>query len=155
MGGAVYPVLGDPILDRFSESNRKRRKLVRWKMYETTKVIKEFETATGTKTSPEFLSELLCVYSKPMEMDAIELAFNMTTVGEVSDPEISLPMATVPHKNQATMNYLSGSNTASQLMSDEMYVPLDCARMLYQQFQGAQRVPSQQHHAKREQLNGL
>jgi len=81
-------------LDRFSERNRKRRKLVRWQMYETTKVVQQYAranlTATATTTAnttdntdtdsteskvdsgEELLSELLRSYSKPMELDAIE-----------------------------------------------------------------------------------
>jgi hypothetical protein len=71
---AVY---GESMLDRFSEPNRKRRRLVRWQMYETTKVVRQYESATDTKAPPELLSELLRNYSKPMEMDAIESALRM------------------------------------------------------------------------------
>ncbi len=76
---------GDPFLDRFSLRNRKKRKLARWKMNETTKVVKEFEIATGTKAPPELLSKLLRIYSKPMEMDAVEWALNMRSSKDVSD----------------------------------------------------------------------
>jgi len=78
---AVY---GDSMLDRFSEPNRKRRKLVRWQMYETTKVVQQYETATETKAPPELLSELLRNYSKPMEMEAIESALRIRWGSDLS-----------------------------------------------------------------------
>lgn len=58
-------------LDRFAERNRKRRKLVRWQMYETTKVVQQYARA-NLDSGDELLSELLQSYSKPMELDAIE-----------------------------------------------------------------------------------
>jgi len=73
---------GDAMLDRFSEKSRKRRKLVRWQMYQTTKVVKEFESATETKVPDEFLSGLLRFYSKPMEMDAVESALKVSMVAD-------------------------------------------------------------------------
>jgi hypothetical protein len=80
-------VYGDSMLDRFSEPNRKRRRLVRWQMYETTKVVKQYETATETKAPPELLSELLRNYSKPMEMDAIESALRVRCTADLSQSQ--------------------------------------------------------------------
>jgi hypothetical protein len=90
-GGAVA-VVGDSMLDRFSERNRKRRKIVRWQMYETTKAIREYESATSTKAPPELLSELLRQYSKPMEMEAIESALKV----RMGDDDSLLLDTTIP-----------------------------------------------------------
>ena len=62
-------------LDRFSSRNRKRRKLTRCQMYETTRAVQEFEIATKTKVPPEMLSQLLQRYSAPMVLEATKKAF--------------------------------------------------------------------------------
>ena len=80
-------ISGDP---RFLLQYRERCKLIRLKMYETIKNVKDFEIATGNKVPPELLSEHLRIFSKPMEMNAVEWASNMKN--NVYDPEASIPM---------------------------------------------------------------
>ncbi len=80
-------ISGDP---RFLLQYRERCKLIRLKMYETIKNVKDFETATGNKVPPELLSEHLRIFSKPMEMDALEWASNRKN--DVYDPAACTPM---------------------------------------------------------------
>jgi len=116
-GGAV--VVGDSMLDRFSERNRKRRKIVRWQMYETTKAIQEYESATSTKAPPELLSELLRLYSKPMEMEAIESALKVR-MGD-DDDSLLLDTTTIPSSVHERRALRGAANVASRrlLLAEE------------------------------------
>jgi len=119
------------MLDRFSKRNRKRRKLVRSKMYETAKAVQQYERATETKTPPEVLSKLLRLYSKPMEMDAIESALEMSVMDLSSDP---IPTPSM-YENRTRLGAsiatrtIAGRNTRPTLLSGEANVALACARL--------------------------
>eukprot|EP00531_Pseudo-nitzschia_arenysensis_P018756 CAMPEP_0116139856 /NCGR_PEP_ID=MMETSP0329-20121206/13532_1 /TAXON_ID=697910 /ORGANISM="Pseudo-nitzschia arenysensis, Strain B593" /LENGTH=336 /DNA_ID=CAMNT_0003634921 /DNA_START=83 /DNA_END=1093 /DNA_ORIENTATION=+ len=140
---------GDPFLDRFSLQNRKRRKLARWKMNETTKVVKEFEIATGTNAPPELLSELLRNYSKPMEMDAIEWALKMRMSADASDAMPSKSLRNRPETSASFARdvYNTGAGMCVSILSQGLQQP---RHLLH-------NMPAQQSHTNilREQLRGI
>lgn len=138
-GSQAMEMPEDPILERFSERNRKRRKLARWKMYETTKVVKEFEAVTGKRTSPEFLSKLLCLHSKPMKMDAIESALKMSMVREVPDPVPLLYMPVNCSPIKTARSSVSSRSTSTKPFSSEISSTLTYARMILNRSQIVQK----------------
>ena len=138
-GSQAMEMPEDPILERFSERNRKRRKLARWKMYETTKVVKEFEAVTGKKTSPEFLSKLLRLHSKPMKMDAIESALTMSMAREVPDPVPLLYMPENCSPTKTTSSSVSSRSTNTKPFSSEISSTLTYARMILNRSQIVQK----------------
>lgn len=143
---------GESTIDRFSERNRKRRKLARWQMYETTKAIRQFEAATETKVPPELLSEVLRIYSKPMEMDAIESALKVRTPDpdeERDDPAVQQ----LPIQNMMLCDGIAGTESSST------YARLFFARPLGVKLQGHQQQQQQHYYPRiqpqRESRQGL
>jgi hypothetical protein len=51
-------------LERYSSRNQKSRRLVRFRMKETLRAVKEFEASTKTNSPPEMLAQLLQRYSE-------------------------------------------------------------------------------------------
>ena len=98
-------------LDRFSSRNCKRRKLVQWQMYETTKAVRDFESATKTKAPEEMLPQLLYAYSKPMELEAVESALRMRL-----------------QLHTATASTTISGTTKKKTLSDERDAAMVCAQ---------------------------
>ena len=154
-------------MDRFSERNRKRRRLARWQMYETTKAIQQFEAATETKVPPELLSEVLRIYSKPMEMDAIESALKVRTPDpdeERDDPEVQqLPIQNMMLCEQESKSnpFLMGNGIGiAGTEPSSTYARLFLARPLGVKLQRQQQQQQQQHyfpriHPQRQWRQGL
>ena len=143
------------MLDRFSERHRKRRKLVRWQMVQTCKTVQNFEKATNIKTPPELLSQVLNLYSKPMENDAIESALqarkgatreDCTEHDDVLDPVATMVMLGSVHDRRSYPSTgLPSSPSKAAMLSGQIDVALACARTLMQRsMQASQQSQLQQ-----------
>lgn len=132
------------LLDRFSDRSRKRRKLVRWQMLETTRAVQAFEKLAGLKLPTKLLRDLLGLYSRPMEQDAFESASAVaieehpgcggktTTTPRTTSTALRLPVCHSHHKAAiaAIPPPTTTSLAAEQPRDDTMDATLECARRL-------------------------